>query len=123
MSHGSARTTLHGRLLIVQRHRAGWPRAHIAKAMGVSRKCVKTWIDRYAAEGVDGLRDRSSRPRTMPTRTSARLEQRVVDLRVKERRGQDWIGVALGLPARTVSRILRRRAVPYLRPWTRSPGR
>ena len=35
--------------------------------MGVSRKCVKTWIDRYAAEGEAGLRDRSSRPHTMPT--------------------------------------------------------
>ena len=66
MSHGSARLTVHGRLLIVQRHQAGWPQAHIAAAMGVSRKCVKTWIDRYAAEGEAGLRDRSSRPHSMP---------------------------------------------------------
>lgn len=28
------------------RHQAGWPQAHIAKAMGVSRKCVMNWIDR-----------------------------------------------------------------------------
>ncbi len=62
MSHGSARLTVHGRLLIVQRHQAGWRQAHIAAAMGVSRKCVKTWIDRYAAEGEPGLRDRSSVP-------------------------------------------------------------
>ena len=55
MSHRNARLTVHGRLLIVQRHRQGWPQAHIAKAMGVSRKCVKTWIDRYAAEGEAGL--------------------------------------------------------------------
>ena len=32
-----------------------------------------------------------------------------------ERRGQDWIGPELGLPARTVSAILRRHQVPYLR--------
>ena len=32
-----------------------------------------------------------------------------------ERRGQDWLGPELGLPARTVSRILRRHQVPYLR--------
>ena len=56
----------HGRLLIVQRHQAGWPQAHIAKAMGISRKCVKTWLDRYAAEGEAGLRDRSSRPHSCP---------------------------------------------------------
>ncbi|MCR1781368.1 SDR family NAD(P)-dependent oxidoreductase, partial [Nocardioides carbamazepini] len=41
--------------LIVQRHQAGWPQAHIAAAMGVSRKCVKTWIDRYDDEGDAGL--------------------------------------------------------------------
>jgi len=114
VSHGSARTTFHGRLLIVQRHQAGWPQAHIAAAMGVSRKCVKTWIDRYAAEGEAGLRDRSSRPHRMPTRTSARVEQAIVDLRVQQRRGPDWIGAELGVPARTVSRVLARHGVPRL---------
>lgn len=114
MSHGSARTTFHGRLLIVQRHQAGWPQSHIAAAMGVSRKCVKTWIDRYATEGEAGLRDRSSRPHRMPTRTSARLEQAIVDLRVQQRRGPEWIGAELGVPARTVSRVLARRGIPRL---------
>jgi transposase InsO family protein len=82
--------------------------------MGVSRKCVKTWIDRFAAEGESGLMDRSSRPHVMPTRTSPSVEQRVVELRRAERRGQDWIGTELGLSPRTVSRILRRHQVPYL---------
>jgi transposase InsO family protein len=114
VSHGSARTTFHRRLLIVQRHQAGWPQAHIAAAMGVSRKCVKPWIDRFAAEGEAGLRDRSSRPHRMPTCTSARLEQAIVDLRIQQRRGPDWIGAELGVPARTVSRVLARRGVPRL---------
>ena len=35
MSHGNARTTVHGRKLIVARHRAGWRQAHIAAAMGM----------------------------------------------------------------------------------------
>jgi transposase len=55
VSHRNARLTVHGRLLIVERHRAGWKQAHIASAMGISRKCVKTWIDRYEAEGEAGL--------------------------------------------------------------------
>jgi transposase InsO family protein len=114
VSHGSARTTLHGRLLIVQRHRAGWPQAHIAAAMGISRKCVKTWLDRYDAEGEAGLADRSSRPHHTPTRTSAEVEARVVELRHRQRRGPDWIGAELGVPARTVSRILCRHQVPRL---------
>jgi transposase len=54
VSHRSARLTVHGRLLIVQRHRAGMPKAHIASAMGISRGCVKKWIDRYDAEGEAG---------------------------------------------------------------------
>ena len=74
MSHANARTTVLGRLLIVERHRAGWPQAHIARAMGISRKCVRTWLDRYAAEGEAGLATRSSRPHTMPTRTPREVE-------------------------------------------------
>lgn len=114
MSHGSARLSVHGRRLIVQRHRDGWPQAHIAAAMGVSRKCVKTWIDRFATEGEAGLSTRSSRPHTMPTKTSDEVEQKVLAARVKHREGPDVLGPKVGVPARTVSRILRRHQVPYL---------
>ncbi|OYO18935.1 IS481 family transposase [Enemella dayhoffiae] len=115
MSHGSARLTVHGRRLIVQRHQAGWKQAHIAAAMGVSRKCVKTWIDRFADEGDPGLVTRSSRPHTMPTRTSDEVEQKVLTARAEHRQGPDVLGPKLGIPARTVSRILRRHQVPCLR--------
>jgi transposase InsO family protein len=105
---------MHGRLLIVQRRQAGWPQAHIAKAMGISRKCVKKWLDRYAAEGESGLHDRSSRPHSMPRRTPVVLEQRILELRRRQRRGPDWLGAELGVPARTVSRVLARHHVPRL---------
>jgi len=107
--------TVHGRRLIVQRHQAGWPQAHIAAAMGVSRKCVKTWIDRFAAEGDAGLVTRSSRPHSMPTKTSTEVEQKVLAARAIDRSGPDVLGPKVGVPARTVSRILRRHRVPYLR--------
>ena len=115
MSHGSARLTVHGRRLIVQRHQDGWRQAHIASAMGVSRKCVKTWIERYEVEGDAGLETRSSRPHTMPTRTSAEVEAKVVAARTAHRDGPDVLAPKVGVPARTVSRILRRHGVPYLR--------
>jgi transposase InsO family protein len=115
VSHGSARLTVHGRRLIVQRHQAGWPQAHIAAAMGVSRKCVKTWIDRYDDEGEAGLITRSSRPHTMPTKTSDEVEQKVLAARAEHRDGPDVLGPKVGVPPRTVSRILRRHDVPYLR--------
>ncbi|UOY94982.1 IS481 family transposase [Arthrobacter gengyunqii] len=115
MSHSNARLTVYGRLLIVHRHQSGWKQAHIAAAMGVSRKCVKTWIDRYDAEGEAGLATRSSRPHTMPTRTSTEVEQKVLAARAEHRAGPDVLGPMLGVPARTVSRILRRHGTAFLR--------
>lgn len=115
MSHGNARTTVHGRLLIVRRHQAGIPKADIAAAMGISRNSVSHWFDRYVSEGEAGLHDRFCRPRITPTRTSSELEQQVLELHRAQRRGQDWIGSELGLAPRTEGRILRRHQVPYLR--------
>lgn len=115
MSHRNARLTVHGRRLIVQRYRDGWKQAHIAAAMGVSRKCVKTWIDRHDAEGEAGLETRSSRPHSMPTRTCPEVEEKVLTARAEHRDGPDVLGPEIGVPPRTVSRILRRHNVPYLR--------
>ena len=115
MSHRNARLTVHGRRLLVQRVRdEGQPIAHVAKAMGVSRKCASRWVARYDTEGDAGLEDRSSRPHTTPTRTSPEIEQRVLDARREHRRGQDWLATETGVPARTISRILRRHNAPRL---------
>jgi transposase InsO family protein len=116
VSHRNARLTFHGRWLLVQRVREqAMPVAHVAKAMGISRQCAHRWVARYDVEGEAGLWDRSSRPRRMPTRTSPELEARVLAARAEHRRGQDWLGPEVGVPARTVSRILARHRVPRLR--------
>jgi len=116
VSHRNARLTVHGRRTLVQRvRRHGRPVAHVAKEMGVSRQCAHRWLARYDAHGEAGLHDRSSRPHRCPTRTPTALEQQVLALRRAQRRGQDWLGPELAVPARTVSRILRRHRVPYLR--------
>jgi transposase len=115
VSHRNARLTVHGRLLIVQRRQGGWKQAHIAAAMGVSRKCVKYWLDRYEAEGEAGLENRSSRPHSMPTKTAPDVEEQVLAARAEHRDGPDVLAPKVGVPARTVSRILRRHGVPYLR--------
>ena len=115
MSHRNARLTVHGRRLLVHRVRElGMPVAHAAKAMGVSRQCAHRWVARFDAEGDVGLDDRSSRPHTMPMRTPDEVEARIVAARVEHRRGQDWLGPELGVPARTVSRVLRRHDLPRL---------
>jgi transposase InsO family protein len=84
------------------------PVAHVAKAMGISRQCAHRWVRRFDAEGDVGLHDRSSRPHSMPARTSAETEARIVAARLEHRRGQDWLAGQFGVPARTISRILRR---------------
>ena len=115
MSGSKARLTFHGRLLLVQRVlEQQWPVAHAAKAQGVWRQCAHRWINRYRAQGAAGLHDRCAAPHRRPTRTTSVLERGVVALRVAERRGPDWIAAETGVPARTVSRILRRHAMPCL---------
>jgi transposase InsO family protein len=115
VSHRNARLTVHGRRLLVHRVRVeGQPVAHVAKAMGISRQCAHHWVARFDVEGEDGLCDRSSRPHSMPTRTSDEIEAKVLAARTEHRKGQDWLGPELGVPARTVSRILRRHEVPRL---------
>ena len=116
MSHRNARLNVRGRRLLVERVcEQGWAVAHAAKAQGVSRQCAHRWVRRFREEGDDGLEDRSSRPLHCPAQTSVEVEEAIVVMRRTERRGQDWIGPDLGVPARTVSRVLRRHGVPYLR--------
>src|SRR5215218_4023081 len=114
MPHRNARLTVHGRRLLIDRVSSGRPIAHVAKEVGVSRQCAHRWVARYAAEGEAGLQDRSSRPQHSPKRTSPAVEAAVVAARRKYRRGPDWLAAELGVPARTVSRILRRHQLPYL---------
>ena len=91
VSHANARTTFKGRLLIVERHQAGWPQAHIAKAMGISRQCVQEVDPPLRREGEAGLHDRSSRPHSSPTRTAAEVEDagRAAARRERRRAGLD----------------------------------
>src|SRR5215210_6994229 len=79
--HRNARLTPAGRLLLCQRIEAGWPVAHAADALGISRDRAYVWWRRYRAEGVAGLEDRSSRPHRCPTRTKASRERRILWLR------------------------------------------
>lgn len=115
MSHRNARLTFHGRLLLVQRVLDQQrPVAQVAKEMGISRQRAGEWLKRYRAEGEAGLHDRSSRPRTSPGQTPAETEERVLEARRQLRAGPERIAEATGVPARTVTRILRRRRVPRL---------
>src|SRR6476469_6525228 len=77
--------------------------------MGVSRQCASKWWHRYLEFGVDGLHDRSSRPRRSPTRLTERVEDKICRHRRAEKVGPDRLAIHLGLPASTIYRVLARR--------------
>jgi hypothetical protein len=120
--HRSARLTVHGRRLLVERVRTGRPVAHVAAEMGISRVTAHKWMRRWRAEGEQGLHDRSSRPRTTPHRTAGAIEARVCRLRQDRKLGPARIGPILGLPASTVHRVLVRHGLNRLAWLDRSTG-
>ncbi|BBX57423.1 transposase [Mycobacterium shottsii] len=114
MSHANARTNVFARQLIVERVAAGWPAAHVAEQLGISRATVYKWLRRYAEGGDAALADRSSRPIRMPNRTSHRVEQKVLAARQRRKRGAVVLAAELELNPSTVGRILARHQVPHL---------
>jgi transposase InsO family protein len=114
MAHANARTNLFARRLIVGRVAAGWPAAHVAEQLGISRATVHKWVRRHAEGGDQALADRSSRPIRMPNRTNHKLEKRVLAARQRRKRGAVVLAAELGLTASTVGRILARHDVAHL---------
>lgn len=114
MSHANARTNLFARRLIVERVAAGWPPAHVAEQLGISRATVYKWLRRFEQGGEEALADRSSRPHRMPQRTSTKIEHKVLTARRRRKRGAVVLAAELGLNASTVGRILARHHVPHL---------
>ena len=113
MAHANARLTPAGRRILVRRIETDpRPIAHIAHEMGISRATASRWWSRYQQLGQAGLVDRPSVPHRSPRRTPARLEQRILRLRRRERLGPARIAARLGMPASTVHRVLVRRPEP-----------
>ena len=86
--HQNARLTPHGRAELVRRVllEGQAPRA-VAAALGVDVKTVSKWVERFQAEGAEGLLDRSSRPhRLRPPTPDATVEQ------IAALRRQRWTG-------------------------------
>ena len=114
MPHANARTNVYARRLMVERVDAGWPPAHVAEQLGVSRPTVDKWVKRFREAGQDGLHDRSSRPHSSPNRTPAKVEKRVLSARRRRQRGAVVLAAELGMHASTVGRVLARHRVPHL---------
>ena len=121
--HGNAPLTPEGRLRLCRRIEDGWTVAAAAESMNISRQCAHKWWRRYCDDGIDGLRDRSSRPWSCPHQTPARVERRIVALRQSRRLGPARLAGIVGVPASTVHRVLVRHGVNRLRWMDRPTGR
>ena len=74
--------------LVEQRYRAvlevindGATVVDVARRNGVARQTVHGWLRGYAAHGLAGLADKSSRPASCPHQMSAVVEARIVEMR------------------------------------------
>jgi transposase InsO family protein len=109
VSHANAALTPRARVrlarLVIEQ---GWTCSMAAKMFMVSPRTARKWADRYRAEGMAGMADRSSRPHHSPTRTPQHLMRKVVRLRWRQRLGPVQIAGRLGLPASTVHAVLTR---------------
>ena len=112
--HKNARLTFARRLEMVhdvlQRHMT---RAAAAVRHGVSVPTVRDWVDRYKAQGEDGLHDRSSRPVVSPRRIAPEREAAIIELR-RRRLTQARIARSVGVSEATVSRVLARAGLSRL---------
>jgi transposase InsO family protein len=82
-----------------------------AEKSGVSRQTLHSWLARYEADGLDGLVDRSRRPRGCPHQMSAEAEAVVLELRrlhrywgpqrIRHELQRRSLAPAAGLPSRS----------------------
>jgi transposase InsO family protein len=82
-------------------------KAAAARQFNTTSKTVAKWVERFEAEGVEGLRDRSSRPLSSPSQATPATCVAVEALRRQRHTGKQ-IAAEVGVSAATVSRILRR---------------
>ena len=68
--HHNARSCPHSRALMVDQVQRGDPVVRVAAELGVSQRTVYKWLARFRRQGLEGLRDRSSRPHRIPRQTA-----------------------------------------------------
>ena len=120
--HPNAKTTPYARQLLVDRvRRLGWSMHDAAQAAGISGRTGYRWLAREREEGRAGLRDRSSRARRIPHRTSRFRADRIERLRRRRLTGAQ-IAARLAMPRSTVAAVLKRRGLERLSRLTPKPA-
>jgi transposase InsO family protein len=107
-THKNAPLTPKGREAMVRSVvEGGLSKAAAARQFNVTAKTAAKWVKRFLIEGVEGLRDRSSRPHSLPGQTPPATCAMVEALRRQRNTGKQ-IAIEVGVSPATVSRILHR---------------
>ena len=101
----------------------GMSLSQAAREFGVTRPTARKWLERAALVGVDGIREGSRAPKSVPGRTSAPVEAFLLAMKA---RFPEWGARKLcpllleehgaSLPERTADHILRRHGLTVPRP-------
>jgi transposase InsO family protein len=113
--HKNAPLTPKGREAMVRSViEGGLRQVEAADQFNTTPKTVAKWVKRFRAEGVEGLRDRSSRPHSSPSQTPPATCEAVKALRRQRHTGKQ-IAAEVEVSPATVSRILRRLGLSRIR--------
>src|SRR3989339_1247267 len=58
---------------------------NMARVCPFSERTVKYWLADYKRYGMDGLGNKSTRPKTNPKETPIRIKERIIELRKKRK--------------------------------------
>lgn len=64
-------------------HRSARSFSAICERYGISRTTGYKWLDRWRSEGPEGLKDRSSRPKSCPWGTPPEVVEAILEVRRK----------------------------------------
>jgi len=84
----------------------------MSKACPFSERTLKYWITSYRKSGIEGLKAKSTRPKTQPRETAIRIRERIIELRKETRLGAlklKWYLAEQGIDIhqRTIGKILK----------------
>jgi len=84
----------------------------MAKICPFSERALKYWLALYRSYGIEGLRNRSTRPKTHPKETPIRIKERILELRKEKKRcalklGWELEDEGIKIHHRTIGKILK----------------
>lgn len=112
--HKNAKLTPLGRERLVRLMLSGHRPQSAAQLVGVCPRTARKWQACYAAESVEGLQDRSSRPKSLRNPTPEETIRRIIALR-RQRWSGKHIAREVGVSPATVSRVLKRASLSRLK--------